>query len=155
MKTGQDIDTETVGIISERLFLITSDLFILATKTLHCHWNMKDPRFYFLHELLDTQYHELIDNVDLVAERIRQLGKYVPANLKGFLDKARLREMETYPSGDEMIQTLVDSYDELISFMREDIELCDESHDPATSDMLTQLVRHYEKTAWILRSHLV
>lgn len=154
MKTSAGLPQASVSKIVDRLRVLTADLYVLLTKTLNFHWNMEDPRFYFLHELLDGQYHQLLEEVDLVAERIRQLGKPVSASMQEFLKESTLKEVKNAKNGNEMLASLVESYEQLILLLRSDIELCDKLQDPATTDMLTQILRDYEKRAWILRSHL-
>ncbi len=154
MKTNCGLPQETVRKIVERLTSLTADLYVLLTKTLRFHWNMEDPRFYFLHELLDGQYHQLLEEVDLVAERIRQLGKPVSASMQEFLKESRLKEVKSAMDGNKMLASLAESYEQLLKLLRADVELCDKLHDPATSDICVELLRKFEKRVWILRSHL-
>ncbi|MGR3951326.1 MAG: DNA starvation/stationary phase protection protein [Chlamydia sp.] len=148
------MDETYAEMASARLFKTVADMIILSTKTLHCHWNMKDSRFYSLHELLDSQYHELLDQADLIAERIRQLRRPVPANLSLFLAHARLTEMVAIPTGDEMISELAASHQKIVLFLRDDIAFSDSYDDAVTSDILTGIARDEEKKIWILQSHL-
>lgn len=154
MKTNFGLSKDTLDDIEDRLAALTSDLHILYVKTLRCHWNLEDPRFFFLHEFLDAQYHQLAEDVDLVAERIRAIGRKAPGSLREFLELGRLPELASDPDADPMLSALAESYEQLILLIRHDIEALNESGDPGTVDMLTQLLRQYEKTTWMLRSHL-
>jgi starvation-inducible DNA-binding protein len=46
----------------------------LQTQTKQAHWNVKGPSFIALHELFDRVAASVADSVDLIAERIAQLG---------------------------------------------------------------------------------
>ncbi len=154
MKVNVGLGKDAIESIVNELSGATADLVVLSIKTLRCHWNMEDARFYFLHELLDEQYHQLIQDIDLVAERIRQLGHHVRATLRDFLEESRLKEMDTDSSAQDMLSGLSEAYEELIRIFRKDIDLFEKLGDPGSADLFTQLLRQYEKAAWILRSHL-
>jgi len=80
--------TEVVHVLNTLL----SDEFILYTKTLNYHWNITGPHFHDLHKLLDTQYHELLETIDSVAERVRSLGGHALGSLLEFTQNTRLKE---------------------------------------------------------------
>ena len=48
--------------------------FVLYTKTLNYHWNITGPEFISLHLLLEDQYDDLAESIDLIAERVRKMG---------------------------------------------------------------------------------
>lgn len=131
---------------------LVADLHTLYVKTLNHHWNIVDPRFFFLHELLEDQYEALEEETDLAAERIRMLGKKVPASLKEFSQLTKVKEVTGTLTGDEMIEDLLNTSEQLIRSIRKDI--AETEGDNGTNDLLIQLLRGFEKRAWILRSHL-
>ena len=57
--------------------LLTTSLantFVLYTKTRKYHWNVTGINFMQLHQLFESQYEQLDESMDEIAERIRQLG---------------------------------------------------------------------------------
>lgn len=141
--------------IAQATGLILADLFVLYTKTLNFHWNVVDPRFYSLHKFLEEQYESLSENIDEVAERIRALGEKTPATLKKFLSMTSLKEPSTDLSGDEMLRELVHDHEHVIRQLREKIDQFEQIGDEGTVDLLIQNLRFHEKSAWMLRSHLM
>lgn len=137
------------------LVTLLADVNVLFVKTLNYHWNIEDPRFFFLHELLDEQYKALLEDQDEIAERIRKIGRPVPASLQEFKENTRLKEILEPLSADEMLRDLVLNYELLIRVMRSDIARTTDMEDFGTADMITQLIGEFEKRAWMLRSHLV
>lgn len=72
--THIDIDAETreqmVALLNQQL----ADTFDLYSQTKQAHWNVKGPDFFQLHELYDKLAGEVIEYVDLIAERATSLG---------------------------------------------------------------------------------
>ena len=59
-----------IGLLNQRL----ADCIDLQTQCKQAHWNVKGPSFIALHKLFDEINEEVEDYVDLLAERIVQLG---------------------------------------------------------------------------------
>lgn len=141
--------------VSQNLGLILADTYVLYTKTQNFHWNVIDPRFHSLHVFWEKQYEELAEGIDEIAERIRILGERSPGSLKQFLDMTSLNESDGDLSGDEMLEVLLNDHETLCRFIRERIALAAKLGDEGTADLLIQRLRFHEKTAWMLRSHLL
>lgn len=137
------------------LGLFLSDTYVLYVKTQNFHWNIVDPRFYFLHKMLEEQYRELAEAADLIAERIRALNEKSPGSMNEFLRLSSLREAEEKVyTGDEMIQILAEDHEALSRCLQEKVDEASKLHDDGTVDILISRIRSHDKTAWLLRSHL-
>lgn len=141
--------------VSKKLSHFLADLYLLYFKTLNFHWNMEGAQFFMYHKLLESQYEELAKSGDEVAERIRQLGPKAPGSMKELLKLACLKESDTDLSMEDMIQELVRGNEQLVKHAHEIITYCDSHGDPGTSDMVVGLMRHFDKQAWLLRSHSI
>ena len=53
---------------------------------------IEDPDFHSMHLFFESQYNELDEITDSVAERIRTIGHYAPATLKSFLELTHINE---------------------------------------------------------------
>ena len=138
------------------LATVLADEYVLYTKTRNFHWNVTGGRFHDLHKFLESQYDEIDDAIDEVAERIRTLGEMSPGSLAEFLAAARLKEAagKAIPA-DEMLGALLADHEALAKSLRKDIDRCgDEFKDAGTQDFLTGLLQQHEKQAWMLRSFL-
>ena len=142
--------------ITKILNALLSDEYTLFTKTLNYHWNVQTLHFHDLHKFFDEQYHELLEIVDGVAERIRSLGCFALGSLIEFQKNTRLKEQAgKIPSAKQMIATLLLDHETIIRQLRTDLTLCDEKYgDIGTNDFLTGLMEKHEKIAWMLRSCL-
>jgi starvation-inducible DNA-binding protein len=142
---------------TEMLGANLADLHVLYQKTRNYHWNVVGPRFHELHEFFEEQYTEIAENIDEVAERIRQLGGKAPGTMAEYLKTARLSEEQpgVYPDAETMIANLLADHEAIIRQLREDINTADEDcGDTGTADFLTALLEDHEKKAWMLRSFL-
>jgi starvation-inducible DNA-binding protein len=133
-----------------------ADEYVLYTKTRKYHWNVEGPHFHNLHKLFESQYEEIDETIDAVAERIRALGLYSTGSLDEFLKDTRLKEDGGGQiSATQMIENLLADHESLIRSLRSDLATASDSYgDAGTQDFLTGLMESHEKTAWMLRSLL-
>ncbi len=146
-------ETKTQNTVNH-LEAILADTFILYTKTLNFHWNIVGADFAGLHAFFQTQYEELALSVDEIAERIRTLGFKAPGTLADFLRLTHLHEVKEDLNDAEMIQKLLDDHETLAAHIRKDLQEIDDQ-DAGTKGLLEGLMTGHEKTAWMLRSHLL
>jgi len=156
MKTQIGISEENKKAVSVQLAKLLADEYVLYTKTRNAHWNVEGPDFHAMHLFFESQYEQLDEIMDSVAERIRQLGHYAPGTLKSFLQLTHLAEL-TERSNDSLgfIRELVEDHDSIIEFIRGNINpFANDYGDAGTSDFITGLMENHEKMAWMLRAHL-
>jgi starvation-inducible DNA-binding protein len=157
MNTNIGISPKNLQAVSVELSKLLADEFVLYTKTRNAHWNVEGKDFHSMHLFFESQYNQLDDVMDSVAERIRQLGHYAPATLQSFLSLTHLTE-KSGEKNDSMgfIKELVMDHESIIVFIRENINrFASEYGDAGSSDFITGLIEEHEKMAWMLRAHLV
>lgn len=156
MKANIGITDKNTAAVAGQLSKLLADEFLLYTKTRNAHWNVEGKDFHAMHLFFESQYNQLDDIMDGVAERIRTLGHYAPATLRQFLDLTHLTEQsERENSSLDFISELLEDHESIIEFIRGNITpFADEYHDAGTSDYVTGLMEEHEKMAWMLRSHL-
>ncbi len=135
---------------------LLADEYVLYTKTRKYHWNVEGAQFHELHKFFESQYDEIDEAIDEIAERIRALGEYAPGSLAEFLASARLREDgETSIPAKKMLQNLLADHEAIIRSVRVDLETAkDQFGDAGNQDFLTGILEAHEKAAWMLRSLL-
>lgn len=153
MKT-KAFEEELTTVTAQPLAQLLADTYILYLKTQNFHWNVEDQRFYFLHKMLEEQYEELAEAVDLIAERLRAINCKAPASMKQFLALTVLEEAEGDFSANEMIQQLLNDHVTIAKNLHPCITEANSEHDDGTGDLFIERLRAHEKTAWMLRSHL-
>ncbi|HEY5337127.1 MAG TPA: Dps family protein [Rhizomicrobium sp.] len=141
--------------VADGLSKVLADTYVLYLKTHGYHWNVTGPMFAGLHTLFETQYTELHDAADLIAERIRALGEYAPGNYRTYAKLTSIQESgDNVPPALEMVRDLADGNEILSRSARDAFKAAEDAGDQPTMDLLTQRMDAAEKAAWMLRSHL-
>lgn len=140
--------------IAQGLSKLLADSYTLYVKTHNFHWNVTGPMFQTLHTMFETQYMELAEAVDIIAERIRALGYPAPGSFKEFQRLTSITESEGVPSAEEMIRQLVEGQEAVVRTARAVFPATENANDEPTADLLTERMQVHEKTAWMLRSLL-
>jgi starvation-inducible DNA-binding protein len=149
--SGIDLN-ESITLLSR----VLADEMVLYVKTRKFHWNVSGPSFMELHKLFQSQYTELEETIDEIAERINKLGGKTIGTMSEFSNITRLQESPgIYPNQDDMMKELLNDHETLIKELRNDVEEIDMSFkDIGTIDFMTGLLQQHETTAWILRRYL-
>src|SRR5436190_1078966 len=104
-----------IGILNTLL----ADEYLLYTKTRNYHWNVVGPQFNDLHKFFESQYEELDDIVDEVAERARTLGGNAHGTLAEFVRRARLKEQPgKWPDAKGMLSQLLEDHEKMAWMLR-------------------------------------
>lgn len=156
MKTQIGITESNRQAVTNTLIKVLADENVLYVKTKNAHWNVEGADFYEKHKFFETQFEQLDDMIDSVAERIRSIGHYAPATLNSYLGLTQLTEKNKYQNDSQgFIKELLADHESIIIMLREHIKpFADDFHDLGTSDFITELMETHEKMAWFLRSHL-
>jgi starvation-inducible DNA-binding protein len=102
-----------------------------------------------------TQYTELWNAVDPIAERIRSLGHPAPGSYAQFSALASIKDAPAEPpKALEMVRILVEGHEAVARTARGVFPIADKAGDEPTADLLTQRLTVHEQTAWMLRSLL-
>jgi starvation-inducible DNA-binding protein len=157
MKTNIGINEAGRKAVSDELAKLLADEFILYTKTRNAHWNIEGADFHTVHVFFESQYQQLEEIVDGVAERVRKIGHYAPATLTQFLQLTHLTEkLENSNNSQGYIKELLADHESIIMFLRGNIApFAEKFQDMGSSDYLTQLLETHEEMAWMLRAHLI
>ena len=156
MKPKIGISEVTLEKITKMLSSVLADAVLLYTKTRKFHWNVSGESFMELHKLFESQYKQLEEAIDEIAERINKLGSKTPGTMQEFIKMASLKEAPgKYPAQKEMIKELLGNHEAVIVQLRKSIDDCAENYkDAGTADFLTGLMETHETIAWTLRRYL-
>jgi starvation-inducible DNA-binding protein len=153
--TGNDLAAESrhkiVALLNQQL----ADTFDLYSQTKQAHWNVKGPNFYPLHELFDKLAGQLVEDIDMIAERATALGGVAMGTARQSAARSRLPELPfDTTTGSQNLEALVARYSALAATTRSAIEAAQRLNDAGTADLFTELSRGLDKSLWFLESHL-
>jgi len=148
------IDAKDREKVADALSHLLADTYGLYLKTHNFHWNVEGPMFNTLHLMFMTQYTELWNALDEIAERIRALGYPAPGSYKAFAKLSSIDDEEGVPEALAMVRQLVKGHEAVARTARAAFGPAEKAGDEATADLLTQRLQIHEKTSWMLRSLL-
>ncbi|MBS1933925.1 MAG: DNA starvation/stationary phase protection protein, partial [Bacteroidetes bacterium] len=149
MKPDIGIPEKHLQTVANELQKLLADEYVLYTKTRNYHWNVEGENFMEMHKFFESQYEELDDIIDEVAERIRKIGHHSEARLKDFIELARLDEPAYTNDQSKQLKNLLSDHETIIKALRKNItEFADECKDLGSSDFVTGLMQKHETMAW-------
>lgn len=132
-----------------------ADCIDLQTQCKQAHWNVKGADFIALHKLFDDINNAVEGYVDLLAERVVQLGGVAEGTLRGAAQRSTL---DPYPAsvGDagQHIDALAGALAAFGRSSRRGIDEMDGLNDAASADILTQIVRGIDQRLWFVEAHV-
>lgn len=134
---------------------VLADTFVLYMKTYAVHWNYKGSKFFSVHKLTESQYEELAEAIDEIAERIRAKGDEAPFSLADIIQSSDVSELKAHSAGDDRaLQDLADSHRELSKKAKEALDGLDDAGDDFSVDIMTRRIGAHDKAHWMLQSFL-
>ena len=152
--TKNDIPEETRTQVAELLNQRLADCIDLQTQCKQAHWNVKGPSFIGLHKLVDDINEDVEEYVDLLAERVVQLGGVAEGTARVVASRSTL---PAYPvqlsSGEDHVDALSSALAAFGKEARAAIDQTDELGDADSSDILTEISRGLDKWLWFVEAH--
>jgi starvation-inducible DNA-binding protein len=153
-ETKNDLPEQTRSQVVELLNHRLADCIDLQTQCKQAHWNVKGPQFIALHKLFDDINEEVEEYVDLLAERVVQLGGVAEGTARCAAERSSLTE---YPleitSGDQHVDALSSALATFGRTVRKGIDQTDDLGDVDTADILTEISRGLDKWLWFVEAH--
>jgi starvation-inducible DNA-binding protein len=153
-ETENDLPGNTRAALCQLINQRLVDALDLQLQLKQAHWNVKGPHFIGLHELFDDVNESVASHVDLIAERIVQLGGIALGTVRVAAARSRLEE---YPldiaDGALHVEAVARA---LSTFGREARLTIDEAAglgDADTADLFTQVSRDIDKWLWMVEAH--
>src|SRR5512145_1588061 len=138
----EDKRVEVIGLLNQRL----AEAIDLQTQCKQAHWNVKGPSFIGLHMLFDDVNEDVECYVDLIAERVVQLGGVAEGTIGAVETRSKLPD---YPigiaTGPEHVAALSDALGAFGRAARITIEEMNELEDAGSADVLTEISRGVDK----------
>ena len=152
--TKNDLPAEARARIADLLNQRLADCIDLQTQCKQAHWNVKGTSFIGLHKLFDEINTEVEEYVDLLAERVIQLGGVAEGTARCVAERSKLPE---YPleisNGPDHVDALSTALATFGKGCRQGIEQVNELGDADGADILTEISRGIDKWLWFVEAH--
>ncbi len=152
--TKNDIAAKTRSTVCDLLNQHLANAIDLHAQTKQAHWNVRGTSFYSLHLLFDKVHQDVGTYVDLIAERIGQLGGYAHGRVQ---DASSDSQLDPYPAdivdGMDHVQALSSALAAFAGYARKAIKKCDDLGDDVTSDMFTNIAKGTDSWVWMVEAH--
>ena len=147
---SQENRREIAGLLNQRL----ADAIDLQIQCKQAHWNVKGPSFIALHKLFDEINEDVEAYVDLLAERVVQLGGIAEGTIGVVAERSTLVD---YPiglrTGEEHVAALSDALATFGRAARIAIDEMNDLKDADSADILTEISRGVDKWLWFVEAH--
>ena len=142
--------TTAVGLLNQHL----ADAVMLQTQCKQAHWNVRGTNFIALHKLFDEVNEAVEEYVDVLAERIVQLGGAAEGTATVIATRSTLGE---YPldivASQEHVDALSDAMAQFARSVRAGIGEMTRLDDADSADILTEVSRGIDKWLWFVESN--
>jgi starvation-inducible DNA-binding protein len=142
--------SEITALLQARL----ADSIDLMMQAKQAHWNLKGPHFFSLHGVFDKVYSDTGGYVDLIAERIVQLGGIAQGTIRAAAKTSGMPEYSLeISSGHKHVAELAHALAFYGEMIRKAITLSTEFGDAGTADLFTQVSRGTDTNLWFVEAH--
>ena len=152
--TKNDLPAATRARVAELLNARLADCIDLQTQCKQAHWNVKGPSFIALHKLFDDINEDVEEYVDLLAERVVQLGGVAEGTARMVAARTTLEDYPLVTGGEAHVDALSSALAAFGGVTRKAIDQVDELDDADTVDILTEISRGVDKWLWFVEAHL-
>ncbi len=118
------------------------------------HWNIKGDKFFELHLKFEELYDDLIIKIDEIAERVLTLGETPMHSFTDYLKQSAVEEVKNMSDGHASVQSILNSFEILISKQRQILNLSDDAGDEGTNALMSDYIREQEKLVWMYSAFL-
>jgi len=142
--------------VAQTLNVILADEFLLYTKTKNVHSNFNEKEINTQSLLFKTQYNQLEDIMDGIAERIHSTGYNIPATLEIFMELEHLAGQSQAKNDDaDLIRDLLNEHVNLIIRLQNKfVYFRNELQELGVSGYIGQLMEAHEQMLGTLKVQL-
>ena len=148
------LDEKKVGGVVSALSQLLADFQVYYMNLRGLHWNVKGKGFFTLHAKYEELYNDAADKVDVIAERLLQLGSTPENRFSAYLRVATLQEDGFVQTGHAGLEKVLEALKVLIAEERKVVELAGEADDEVTTALMDDFLTGQEKLVWMITSFL-
>ena len=153
-ETEYDISEKRRSELNALMNLRLASAVDLQMQMKQAHWNVKGPSFIGLHELFDKVDEAVESYVDMIAERIVQLGGVAEGTVRCRpLTRCSKNIRSAIADGMAHVGAVAKALSTFGHDARKTINETNELDDADTADMFTEISRGIDKWLWFVEAH--
>jgi starvation-inducible DNA-binding protein len=136
------------------LKVLLASNFVLYLKTHSAHWNITGMFFYEYHKLFEQQYEDLWENVDTIAEKIRELDSFVTLTPQEQLSLSIVSSDQPVLDSKAYVLQLMQDHERMIFLLNKIFVLAEAENNQAIMNYLAERLDAHAKMRWFLKASL-
>lgn len=134
---------------------LLADVFALYIKTKNYHWHLVGIHFRDYHLLFDEQAAQILEMADVIAERVRKLGRPTLTSISSIAKTKHIPDDDDLGlSIEEMLKRLLKDNLHILNHLKTAHEVASDAGDYATTSILEVYMDETERRNWFLHSSL-
>ncbi|CAB4122779.1 Dps DNA-binding ferritin-like protein (oxidative damage protectant) [uncultured Caudovirales phage] len=134
------------------LKILFASNFVLYLKTHGAHVNVTGMFFPQLHELFGSQYEDLQDQIDTIAEKIRQLDEFAPMSMTEIAQQSAIEDFAGTADSRGYLSMLEADQEKMLVILHRAFELADRVDQDGIANYLQDRMDRHGKNRWQLRA---
>ena len=135
-----------------RVFLASN--FVIYSKTHSAHWNVTGMFFYELHKMFEDQYNDLWQQVDTIAEKLRQLDSPATISPQDQITLSVISADQPVLNGAGYVKSLLQDHNRMIILLNKVFKLAESENNQAIMNYVADRLDAHAKHRWFLKSTL-
>jgi starvation-inducible DNA-binding protein len=134
------------------LRVLLASNFVLYLKTHAAHWNVRGMFFLELHKMFEDQYNDLWENVDTIAEKVRELDALITLTPQEQMSLSVIDPDQTIQDGVGYIRVLLNDHNRMIMLLNKVFALAQADNNQAIMNYLADRLDAHAKMRWFLKA---
>jgi starvation-inducible DNA-binding protein len=138
--------------VVEKAKVLLGNMFVLYMKSHAYHWNYIGDNFPQYHAFFGDFYGSVHDEIDAVAEHIRQMDSFAPASLARMIELSEIKEDPQITKPEKMFSNLFDANEQVLACLQECYELAGREKAYGWQNYVQDLITAHKKQRWMLKA---
>ena len=134
------------------LRVLLASNFVFYAKLHAAHWNVKGMFFFELHKLFEEQYQNLWDNVDTIAEKLRELDATVTITPQEQQTLSMIDSDQTIMDAKEYVLTFIQDHERMTFLLNKVFKLAEAEDNQAIMNYIAERLDAHAKMRWFLKA---
>lgn len=134
------------------LRVLLASNFVFYLKMHAAHWNVQGMFFYELHKLFEIQYQDLWENVDTIAEKLRELDATATITPQEQQTLSMIDSDQSIVDAKEYVSTFIQDHERMTFLLNKVFVMAEAENNQAIMNYLAERLDAHAKMRWFLKA---